>query len=61
VQLAIGRYYFYSGTGAVAPLLNLTTSGSDAIYKVAVAHLCWKSPSQYMGFCIVGNKIIMII
>ena len=29
--------------GAVAPLLNLASSGSDAINKVAVAHLwpCW--------------------
>ena len=39
--VAIARYYFYSGTAAVAPLLNLTNSwsGSDAINKVAVAHL----------------------
>jgi len=37
--VAIARYYFYSGTAAGAPLLNLTKSGSDAIYKVAVAHL----------------------
>jgi len=26
--VAIARYYFYSGTTAVAPLLNLTKSGS---------------------------------
>ena len=38
-MVAIARYYFYSGTAAGAPLLNLTKSGSDAIYKVAVAHL----------------------
>jgi len=38
--VAIARYCIYSGTGAVAPLLNLTMSGSDAINKVAVAHLC---------------------
>jgi len=40
--VAIARYYFYSGTAAVVSLLNLTKSsgGSDAIYKVAVAHLC---------------------
>jgi len=39
--VAIARYYFYSGTAAVAPLLNLTNSGSgsDAINKVAVANL----------------------
>jgi len=37
--VAIARSYFYSGTTAVAPLLNLTKSGSDVIYKVAVAHL----------------------
>ena len=41
--VAIVRYYFYSGTAAVAPLLNLTKSGSDAIYKVTVAHLWWES------------------
>ena len=42
--LAIARYCFYSGTTAVAPLLNLTKGGSssDAFYKVAVAHLCVK-------------------
>jgi len=41
IAVAIARYYFYSGTAAVAPLLNLTNSGSgsDAINKVAVAHL----------------------
>jgi len=33
--VAIARCYFYSVTGAVAPLLNLTSSGSDAINKVA--------------------------
>jgi len=38
--VAIARYYFYSATRAVAPLLNLTNSGSDATNKVAVAHLC---------------------
>jgi len=32
---------------AVAPLLNLTNSGSDAINKVAVAHLC-----KYFGSCV---------
>jgi len=39
--VAIARYYFYSGTAAVAPLLNLTNSGSGSgtINKVAVAHL----------------------
>jgi len=37
--VAIARHYFYSVAGAVAPLLNLTNSGSDAINKVAVAHL----------------------
>jgi len=42
VENRIARYYFYSVTGAVAPLLKLTNSGSgsDAINKVAVAHLC---------------------
>jgi len=37
----MARYYFHSVTGAIAPLLNLTKSGSgtDAINKVAVAHL----------------------
>jgi len=42
MAVAIARYYFSSGTTVVAPLLNLTKSGSgsDAIYKVAVAHLC---------------------
>ena len=39
IAVAEARYYFDSGTTAVAPLLNLTKSGSDAIYKVAVAHL----------------------
>jgi len=39
IAVAIARYYFYSGTAAVAPLLNLTNSGSDAINKVPVAHL----------------------
>jgi len=34
--VAIARYYFYSVTGAVAPLLNLTNSGSDAINKVGL-------------------------
>jgi len=38
--VAMARYYFYSGTAAVAPLLNFTNCGSDAINKVAVAHLC---------------------
>jgi len=40
--VAIANYYFYSGTAAAAPLVNLTTSGSGsaAINKVAVAHLC---------------------
>jgi len=40
--VATARYYFYSVTGAVAPLLNLTTSGSgsNVFNKVAVAHLC---------------------
>jgi len=39
--VAIARYYFYSVTGAVVPLLNLTNSGngSNAINKVDVAHL----------------------
>jgi len=39
--VAIAQYYFYSVTGAIAPLLNLTNSGrgSDAINKVTVAHL----------------------
>jgi len=39
--VAIARYYFHSGTAVVAPLLNLTSSGSDsdAINEVAVAHL----------------------
>jgi len=36
---AVARYCFYSVTGATAPLLNLTNSGSDAINKVAVDHL----------------------
>jgi len=39
VAIAVAHYYFYSGTAEVAPLLNLTNSGSDAINKVAVAHL----------------------
>jgi len=45
IAVAIARYCFYSGTAAVAPLLNLTNSGSgsNAINKVAVAHLwCWQ-------------------
>jgi len=37
--VAIARYHFLSVTGAIAQLLNLTNSGSDAINKVAVAHL----------------------
>jgi len=37
--VAIARYYFYSVTGAIAPLLNLTNSSSDAINKVTVTHL----------------------
>jgi len=42
MAVAIARYYFYSVTGVVAPVLNLTNSRSysDAIDKVAVAHLC---------------------
>jgi len=51
IAVAIARYYFYSGTAAVAPLLNLTNSGSgsDAIInKVAVAHLCpWDNPTPW--------------
>jgi len=41
MAVGIARYYSYSGMAAVVPLLNLTNSGSgsDAIYKVAVAHL----------------------
>jgi len=35
----ITRYYFYSVTGTVAPRLSSTSSGSDAIYKLSVAHL----------------------
>jgi len=40
--VAIARYYFYSVTGAVSPLLNLTNSGSgsDAANNVAVAQFC---------------------
>jgi len=40
--VAIARYYFYSVTDAVAPLLNLKNSGSgiDTINKGVVAHLC---------------------
>jgi len=62
VAVAIARYYFYSGTAAVVPLLNLTNSGndSDAINKVAVAHLC----RQYvlvgyygLRFCFKSNEI----
>jgi len=51
LPIAIARYYFYSVTGAVAPLLNLTSSGSgsDAINKVAVAHL-WLALSHF--FCV---------
>jgi len=33
------KLLFYSVTGAVAPLLTLTKSGSNAINKVAVAHI----------------------
>jgi len=40
IAVAIVRYYFYSVTGAVASLLNLTSNGSDAINKVAIAHIC---------------------
>jgi len=41
MEVVIARYYFYSGPDAVAPLSNLTNSGngSNAINKVAVAHL----------------------
>jgi len=41
IAVTTARFYFYSGTAAVARLLNLTNSGSgsDAINKVAVAHL----------------------
>jgi len=35
--VAIARYYFYPVTGAVAPLLNLTNTGSDATNKVAAS------------------------
>jgi len=37
----VASCYFYSVTRAVAPLLNLTSSGGgiDAINKVAVTHL----------------------
>ena len=40
IAVAIACYYFHSGTAAIAPLLNLTNSGSDAINEVAVAYLC---------------------
>jgi len=42
MAVAIARYYFYSVTDSVAPLLNLANSGSgsDAINKVVAAHLC---------------------
>jgi len=42
MAVAIARYYFYSVMGGVAPLLFSANSdsGSDAIFKVAVAHLC---------------------
>jgi len=42
MAVAIACYYFNSVTDAVAPLLNLTNSrsSSDAINKVAAAHLC---------------------
>jgi len=42
IAVAIARYYFYSATAMVAPLLNLANSGNDsnAINEVAVAHLC---------------------
>jgi len=35
--VAIAHHYFYSVTGAIEPVLNLTDS--DATNKVAVAHL----------------------
>jgi len=49
LAVAIARYYFYSVTDAVAPLLNLTNSGSgsDVINKVAVAHLCKLLPNHF--------------
>jgi len=39
--VAIARYYYYSETAAVAPILNFTNSGrgSDAINETTVAHL----------------------
>jgi len=50
--VAIARYYFYSVTGAIAPLLNLTNngSGSDANNKVAVANL-WVCHTRKLKFC----------
>ena len=39
-MVAIARYYFLSVTAAVVPILNATNSGSDAMSKVVVAHLC---------------------
>jgi len=35
----MARYYFFLVACTVAPLLHLTSSGSDAFKKVAVAHL----------------------
>ena len=46
----IACYYFYSVTGAIALLLNLINSSSDAINKVAFAHLCCLFAPNIFGF-----------
>jgi len=59
--VAIARYYFYSVTDALEPLLHLTKSGSgsDAINKVAVAHLWWSiSEGFWCNINLVGRVII---
>jgi len=55
------RYYFCSVTDAVAPLLNLTNGGSDAINKVAVAHLCLQANGPDFRYCPKPAKTILLI